>query len=126
MDKPLLSIVVPTKDRYKYLRYLIEYVIELNNPQIEFVIQDNTANNKEIIEFLSDKLSENIKYFYTKESIPIGENSDKAVLNSTGKYVCYIGDDDCAGHLRPFHVPLPPLPKSLPERKGILHNAFRH
>ena len=94
MNKPLLSIIVPTKDRYKYLMHLIDYVIELDNPEIEFVIQDNTAENDEILEFLSDRKHSGIKYFHTKEPLTIQENSDKAVLNSTGEYVCYIGDDD--------------------------------
>lgn len=92
--QPLLSIIVPTKDRYKYLKHLIRYVVDLNNADIELIIQDNTSENSEIINFLSDSSCENIKYFHTKHSIPIGDNSDKAVLNSTGEYVCYIGDDD--------------------------------
>lgn len=94
MVKPLLSIVVPTKDRYKYLKYLINYVVEWDNPLVELVIQDNTAENKEILEYLSNISSDSIKYFHYGTPISICENSDKAVLNSKGEYVCYIGDDD--------------------------------
>ena len=35
-----------------------------------------------------------MKYYYTKEQISVKENSDLAILHSSGEYVCFIGDDD--------------------------------
>ena len=93
--KPLLSIVVPTKDRYKYLTYLVDLFITVPDERLELVIQDNSDNQLEEflikIENISDK---RIKYFYHPEHISIVENCDKAILNSTGEYVTMIGDDD--------------------------------
>lgn len=90
----LLSVVIPTKNRYKYLEHLINYVTGFETNLIEFVIQDNTPDNKEILEFLSGIKNINLKYFHNKDSMPISKNSDLAILNSTGEYVCFIGDDD--------------------------------
>jgi len=92
--KPLLSIVVPTKDRYKYLKHLIELINSIQSDQIELVLQDNTADNKEILDFFSQKEYSFIKYNHNTQPLPVCYNSDLAVLNSSGKYVCMIGDDD--------------------------------
>ena len=90
----LLSIVVPTKDRYEYLEQLVDLIISFKSPEIEVIIQDNTNENSRILNFLESRDTTNIKYFHTAEQISISLNSDKAILNSSGKYVCFIGDDD--------------------------------
>lgn len=94
MSKPLLSIVVPTKDRYQYLKVLISLIGTFNSDEIELVIQDNSEDNKDFLEFLSDGDYPFINYNYTKGQIPMSTNSDKAILNSKGDYICFIGDDD--------------------------------
>jgi len=92
--KPLLSIVVPTKDRYKYLKHLIALIDSFNSSEIELVLQDNTADNIEILKFIKQKEYPFIKYAHNVEQLPISYNSDLAILNSSGEYVCFIGDDD--------------------------------
>lgn len=93
-NNPLLSIVIPTKDRYYYLKHLIELIKSFNSKEIEIVVQDNTSDNKEIVEYLDNLNYPQLKYFHTKEQIPISLNSDLSIRNSTGQYVCFIGDDD--------------------------------
>ncbi|NLI35983.1 MAG: glycosyltransferase [Bacteroidales bacterium] len=90
--KPLLSIVVPTKDRYVYLRSLVRLIDSFKSNDIELVLQDNTKDNSSILEFL--KNYSNIVYNHTPKQITVTQNSDDAVNNSHGKYVCFIGDDD--------------------------------
>ena len=94
MSKPLLSIVVPTKDRYQYLKVLISLIGSFKSDEIELVIQDNSEDNKDFLLFLSDGGYSFINYNYTKGQIPMSLNSDKAILNSNGEYICFIGDDD--------------------------------
>lgn len=90
----LLSIVVPTKDRYKYLKQLINFIDGFSTDEIELVIQDNTFNNNEILEFFSLKQRSYLKYYHNKEQLPVYLNTDLAIHHSTGEYVCFIGDDD--------------------------------
>ena len=90
----VLSIVVPTKDRYPYLFQLIELIKSFKSNDIELIIQDNTADNTLVLEYLKDNSFEHLKYFHTKEPISQSDNSTKSILNSTGEYVCFIGDDD--------------------------------
>lgn len=95
MDKEiLLSVVVPTKDRYYYLKHLMQLIKSFNSDEIEMVVQDNTKDNSEILEYISSEGWEGLKYFHTKEQITVSENADRAILNSSGEYVCFIGDDD--------------------------------
>ena len=90
----LLSIIVPTKDRYYYLEYLIQLIKSYKTNEIELVIQDNTYDNTEILDYIERLDYPHLKYFYNKNHLSQSENSDQAILNSTGEYVCFIGDDD--------------------------------
>lgn len=92
--RKLLSIVVPTKDRYKYLKYLINLVAGLKSDEVELVIQDNSDDNTEFIRYLNELKYDFIRYDHTSGQIPMAINSDKAILNSSGDYVCFLGDDD--------------------------------
>lgn len=96
--EPLLSIVVPTKNRYKYLKYLIELIHSFNSEELELVIQDNSDDNTEINKFLSTSNWKSIRYFYSNKKLSMSENSDQAIMNSRGEYVCFIGDDDGVCH----------------------------
>lgn len=93
-NRKLLSIVVPTKDRYKYLKYLCELVANLNSDEVELVIQDNSNDNSEILSFFQEKNYSFLVYNHVKGQIPMAINSDKAILNSSGEYICFLGDDD--------------------------------
>lgn len=98
ISKPLLSVIIPTKNRYNYL-FVILKIIEnyYFNDQIEIIIQDNTIENEPILNYLSDNIQLNklVKYFHSKDKLSQSANSERAVKNSTGEYLCFIGDDDC-------------------------------
>lgn len=91
---PLLSIVVPTKNRYKYLKHLIVLIEDFNSNEIELIIQDNSDDNSEFLEYLNANEYKCVKYFYENKKLSQAGNSDLAIYNSTGQYVCFIGDDD--------------------------------
>jgi len=90
----ILSIVVPTKNRYTYLYHLIELIKSFESNEIELVIQDNSDDNSEFAKFVSQSGLDWLKYFYCSEELTSIENFDKGILNCTGEYICFIGDDD--------------------------------
>lgn len=94
MGKPLLSVVVPTKNRYLYLKELIGLIKSFNDPDLVLVIQDNSDDNTEILDYLDKEKCDGVEYFYSNDQIPATENADRAILHSTGEYVCFLGDDD--------------------------------
>lgn len=95
----LLSVIIPTKDRYPYLKECIKTIVDIGSDDIEIVVQDNTLENYEILAFIKNLNWNHIKYFHTLEKLSQTENSEKAVEHSTGEYVCYIGDDDSVAEI---------------------------
>lgn len=92
---PLLSIVIPTKNRYNCLIPVLEaFMNNIEGQNYEIIVQDNTEDNTSVLEYFQNKSDSRIKYFYTKEHLDVTQNCNKAVDNSTGKYICMIGDDD--------------------------------
>lgn len=100
MNKPLLSICIPTYNRVHYLKECLDSIIcqftDKNvYEQVEIVISDN-ASQDNTFSLINDYQKEfsNIKYCRNQKFVPIAKNWDNAVLNSTGKYINTIGDDD--------------------------------
>lgn len=91
MEK-LLSIIIPTKNRYETLGPIVNGLLTYLSPRIEIVIQDNSADNTNYYKLgISSDL---VKYYHTKDSIPISDNTILAIEHSVGKYILFIGDDD--------------------------------
>lgn len=61
---------------------------------IEIVVQDNTEKNDTIIDYLKKLDDFRVKYNHEAKRITVSENCSNGILNSSGKYVCIIGDDD--------------------------------
>ena len=91
----LLSIVIPTRNRYKYLIEFINVFIGYFSKEIELVIQDNSDTNSNLLNEIDFSQYENIHYIYdNSKRYSQTENSELAIKNSHGEYICYIGDDD--------------------------------
>lgn len=89
----LLSIIVPIKDNYKYIKPIIEKSMAMNG-ELELVIQDNTEDNTEIMEYLGLVNAPFIKYHHCLTSLSMSENFNLGISNSTGQYICILGADD--------------------------------
>ena len=94
-NSPILSIIIPTKNRYETIIPVIEAITKyIHNSAYEIVIQDNSDDNIVLLAYLENKKDIRLSYFYTNESISITDNTDLAVTNAVGKYLIFIGDDD--------------------------------
>ncbi len=95
MNTPLLSIIIPTRNRYKTLIPVIESIVShIENSDIEIIIQDNSDDNSDFLSYLNNKNFQIINYFYEQTKLSMVENSENAISNSNGKYLIFIGDDD--------------------------------
>ena len=68
----LLSVVIPTKNRYSNLIPLISALVERSSSELEIVIEDNSEDNEIFLKFYENMNSKNIKYFYCKEWRSVG------------------------------------------------------
>jgi glycosyltransferase involved in cell wall biosynthesis len=92
--KPLLSIIIATKNRVPYCINSIETILSNANDDFELIVQDNTDTHQ-----LKDYVSTNLRdkrliYNYTPPPFSSIDNFNAALELATGEYVCLIGDDD--------------------------------
>jgi glycosyltransferase involved in cell wall biosynthesis len=95
IELPLLSIVIPTKNRQPTCLYAIESVLFLPKKDIEIIVQDCSDSN--ILEQqIIDKFGTDtrIKYEYVDSKPSMTDNWNRAYERATGLYKCGIGDDD--------------------------------
>jgi len=90
----LLSIVVPIKGSYEYVKSIIRKIESIDSYEIEIVIQDNSERNEGIIEFLSHSPCKKSKYFHRSSKMTMTENFELGIANSCGEYLCILGADD--------------------------------
>jgi glycosyltransferase involved in cell wall biosynthesis len=91
---PILSIIIPTKNRIHYAKSAIFNVISIESPQLELIIQDNSDDNS-LGQWIAREISDNrLVYNFTKENLSFVANFNKAIESSKGEYICIIGDDD--------------------------------
>jgi glycosyltransferase involved in cell wall biosynthesis len=91
----LLSVVIPTKNRYETLNILVESLLQWKETRFEVVVQDNSNDNSPFLPILNRyNGDERLKYYHTTTELSAIGNCDLAVSNAKGKYLCFIGDDD--------------------------------
>jgi glycosyltransferase involved in cell wall biosynthesis len=93
MKPILLSIVIPTRNRYEYARASILTVLAIPADDIELVIQDNSEDDhlKTAVAQLNDH---RVRYFHERDKLDMVENIERALAAASGTYVALIGDDD--------------------------------
>ena len=91
----LLSIIIPTKNRYNCLLPVINSILKnVESTNFELIIHDNSDDNISVINYFNNNSDKRLKYFYLNESISIVDNTIKAIEKTSGKYITFIGDDD--------------------------------
>jgi len=103
MNKPLLSICIPTYNRAHYLKECLDSIVSrFGDPEVyqsvEIVVSDNASpdNTRELVEEYRQKFS-NIKYFRNDKNIGFDLNVANVVERASGEYCWYMGDDDVIG-----------------------------
>jgi len=92
---PLLSVVIPTRNRIKYAISAIESILTFTTDiRLELVVQDN-SDSRELQQYVDENIRDNrLRYNYTSTTLAYIQNFDKAIALSKGEYICIIGDDD--------------------------------
>ena len=90
---PLVSVLLPTRDRLEFLRYALETVLRQDDPDWEIVVSDNDSG-EDIAGHLDGLADERIRYVRTPSFVPVTDNWNSALKHSTGRYVVMLGDDD--------------------------------
>lgn len=72
-QNPLLSVIVPTRERADTLKFAIRTILDQSTDDIELIISDNFSqdNTQEIVESFSDH---RLKYFNTGKRLSMCDN----------------------------------------------------
>lgn len=91
--EPVLSIVIPTRNRPAYLLSLLHSLRASERQDFEIILQDNSDTNGLEAE-IGNWNDPRVRYSYRRERLSIDVNCDEAVRRARGTYVCMLGDDD--------------------------------
>lgn len=91
--EPLISVVIPTRERAAKLRYTLQTVLSQPGDDFEVVVSDN-ASEDATAETVSSFRDSRLRYFRTPSRLSMCDNWEFAFERTTGKYLIYIGDDD--------------------------------
>ena len=91
---PVLSILIPTRNREDYAVQVIQHVLKINDSRFELVIYNNSDTDR-LQTLLSDSLKDaRIKYYYNCDVLSFVENFSLGISKCEGEYLTIIGDDD--------------------------------
>lgn len=87
------SVLLPTRNRLEYLRYAVETVRRQDYDDWEIVIADNDSDD-DIGAYVIEQRDSRIKYTRSDQFLPVTDNWNRALEQSSGDFVIMLGDDD--------------------------------
>src|SRR5579871_6012309 len=93
MATPRFSVVIPTRNRARYLRASIRTVLHQRFQDFEVVVSDNCSNpeTKQVVDGFQDP---RLRYYRSDVPLAMTDNWETAISQAKGEYVIVIGDDD--------------------------------
>jgi len=96
---PLVSILIPTYNRRRFLSVALASVVRQDYDNLEiFVIRDGGEHVNDIVSSFNDS---RIVFIDRAENRGVAFTLNEALVRAQGKYICYLGDDDL---YYPHHV----------------------
>jgi glycosyltransferase involved in cell wall biosynthesis len=92
-DRPLISIVIPTRERIETLRSTLSTALDQKSQRIEVLVADN-ASRDGTAEFVRSIVDARLRYVNPARRLSMSANWDFALLHARGAYIVIIGDDD--------------------------------
>lgn len=100
MNKPLLSICIPTYNREPYLKECLDSIVcQFNDPeiynQVEIIISDNASNDDtEKVAREYKKRFNNITYYRNNTNLGYDRNVQRVVYYAVGDFIWTLSDDE--------------------------------
>ncbi|HEX7852809.1 MAG TPA: glycosyltransferase family 2 protein [Sphingobium sp.] len=93
VDLPLVTVIIPTRNRVDLLRTCLEGVAATDYPAVEVIIVDNDSDDQETLDFL-DSLDP-VRYRVLRYSGPFNYSAinNHAVAQARGQLLCLLNND---------------------------------
>lgn len=93
--EPILSVVIPTKNRAATLSVVVEQLLSWPDQSFELVVEDNSNEESLCAPILARHAHDpRLRWHWDSAARSAIENCDAAVSRASGSVVCFIGDDD--------------------------------
>lgn len=92
IEEPLVSVIIPTYNRPKYLKETLESVVKQTYPNIEIIVIDDGSPNIDALEVCENFNS--ATYIKIENSGGPAKPRNIGIKNSNGKYIAILDDDD--------------------------------
>lgn len=116
MSRPLVSILIPTFNRRRYLAQALASALRQTYPSIEvIVINDGGEDVGDIVQSFADQ---RVVFINRRQNRGKAYSLNEALSRASGKYITYLDDDDM---YYPYHVET--LANALelnPDRKSVV------
>jgi glycosyltransferase involved in cell wall biosynthesis len=93
MSSPLISLIVPTRERCETLVHTLSTATAQNLPDYEIIVSDN-ASADGTGQVVAENNDPRIQYLRSDVRLSMCDNYEFAVSKARGRYVTIIGDDD--------------------------------
>lgn len=93
MNKPKITIIIPTKNGGKYLPYCVESVISQKYDNLELIISSNLSTDN-TDEYLSTLKDPRITILHPNKRLSLSEHYEFALSHASGDWIMLLGDDD--------------------------------
>jgi glycosyltransferase involved in cell wall biosynthesis len=92
-DRPILSLIIPTRERAETLSYTLASALAQSRRDYEVVVSDNasTDGTRAVVERAADA---RVRYLNTGTRRSMCDNYEFALQHALGGHVLFIGDDD--------------------------------
>jgi glycosyltransferase involved in cell wall biosynthesis len=111
MSRPILSVLIPTRNRGSYLSYAIESAINIPDEDVEILVSENYSHDcsLEVANSFKDK---RLTVLRPKKPLPMHANWEFLLSKATGEWIYFLGDDDAmmphvASYLRYIAIKYP-------------------
>ncbi len=91
--RPLLSIVIPSRNRGQYLPEVLRTVLEQPYSDLEVIIADN-ASDDGTESIIAKTIDSRIRYERSSDILGMAENWERGLSYTRGHYVFFLGADD--------------------------------
>src|SRR5207253_431279 len=91
--RPLISIIIPTRERVETLRATLSTALDQKSDQIEILVADN-ASSDGTQSFVASVRDSRVRYVNSGRRVSMSANWEIALEHASGEYLLIIGDDD--------------------------------
>ncbi|MDA1280202.1 MAG: glycosyltransferase family A protein [Chloroflexi bacterium] len=93
MNRPLFSIVIPTRSRSRYLKYALQSCLTQQFDDYEIVVSDNNSTD-DTAKVTREMATERVRYVHTGRDLSCTDSFEFGVSQARGEYVLLLADDE--------------------------------